>query len=302
MRYQRILSYILGIVATLLIFPNLTKRELEIKFKALVYEGNTTSYKTISLSTNNTIFYSDAWRAHWCQYYNDREHFLTPRINEFEHILRSRGFKIMHLNWKGDETNYDAHLRTRGRRLSEKGMTPDINSTYPNPGEDVPTYNPGFSDECMYSGYKRFGPTRNQRPNYALSLAENDIVAQNFKAVAAEALALNTKTVVMLGMHTNLCIYNAASLLKISNISIGFVTDLIDAGYYYPKQKHYVASHTIQNYVCNEYVGQKFGWQTMSYSIISAALKMKPIVAEPKWILFPSTARPFKHYYLNTKK
>ena len=299
-RKNHLVTFSLFLFAILLIYPMVPEeKQTRITFKAKVFKNNSFVEKTIKLNSEKTIFYTDAWRSHWCPYYNDRERFLTPRINEFEHLLRSRGFRVMHLNWKGDESNNDKSMRNYFRKIAENGMTDLIKELYPDPMKEAQNYNPDFADECIYKGYTRFGPTRNQRPNYALSLGENDIIAQNFKSVAAECLAMNIKTVVLLGMHTNLCIYNAAKLLSSSGISLGFVTDLLDAGYFYPKQRRTVPTHTEQNEICNGYIGKKFGWQAMSYDIYESLLSIPPTTKEPKWILFPNTARSFRHFYLN---
>lgn len=279
-----------------------TNQSQTIKLSVNRFQQNATKSYSITLNTNETIFYVDAWRSHWCPYYNEREFFLTPRINEFEHLARSRGFRIMHLNWKGDESNIDQKIRKIGRELASKGMTEDIKSTYPNNMEDSESYIPGFVDNCIYKNFSRYGETRSTRPNYALSLSKDDIVAQNFKSVAAEALALKAKTVVILGMHTNLCIHSVAQLLKISNISVGFVDGLLDAAYYYPYQKNTIKTHSQQNRVCTKYMSEKYGWISNVYNILSKMRKMKPIATEPEWILNKDRVTNFRRYYKKISK
>jgi hypothetical protein len=90
------------------------------------------------------MFYDDAWRSHWCPYY---------RINEVEHLLRSRAFRILHLHWKGDEKNRDSEVRREGRALAAEGMIPLLEQTYPDNGAANDAYIPGFEDKCMYPNF-----------------------------------------------------------------------------------------------------------------------------------------------------
>ena len=202
-----------------------------------------------------------------------------------------------HLNWKGDESNQDSKLRKQGRDLASKGMTESIQNTYPDNNAEVSNYIPGFIDSCIYPNFTRFGTTRITRPHYDLSLSKYDYVAQNFKNVAAEVRYLKFQNIIMLGMHTNLCIYNVAALVSTTNISIGFVDGLLDAGYYYPGQKKKINTHSKQNAACTRFISKKFGWTVNVYDLIRELKNMDPITSEPPWILYPEKAHFFHRLY-----
>jgi hypothetical protein len=253
----------------------------------------------LTLPTNDTLFYVDAWRAHWCPYYNDRAFYLTPRINEVLHLARSRGFQTFHLHWKPHEADLDATLRATAKQNADTGETQIIRDTWTDNGVNNSRYIPGFEDRCMYPKYERFGPTRDQKPHPTISVAESDYVAFNFKSIANIANFLKARTVILMGMHTNLCIRSAAMYLALVNISVGYVDDLLDAGFYYPGQKkHGVTSHAKMNRVTYDYAITIHGWGIAGFDLMRALRKMPAVAKEPKWVMYEGEAAPFRRYYV----
>jgi hypothetical protein len=262
-------------------------------------EGDALSHHRITLNTNDTLFYVDAWRSHWCPYYNDRAFYLTPRINEILHLARSRGFQAFHLHWKPHEENLDESLRETAKKNSDRGETPVIRDTWTDNTANNSRYIPGFEDRCMFPKYERFGPTRDQKPHPTISVADSDVLAFNFKSIANIANFLKMKTVILMGMHTNLCIRSAAMYLALVNISVGYVGDLLDSGYYYPGQKkHGVKSHSKMNEVAYNYAIKTHGWGIGGFDLMHALKKMPAVAHEPNWAMYDDVAVPFKRYYL----
>jgi nicotinamidase-related amidase len=263
------------------------------------FVSNLIGRRRLTLSTNDTLFYVDAWRAHWCPYYNDRAFYLTPRINEILHLARSRGFRTFHLHWKPHEADLDAKLRATAKQNADGGETQIIRDTWTDNGLNNSRYIPGFEDRCMYPKYERFGPTRDQKPNPTISVADSDYVAFNFKSIANIANFLNIKTVILMGMHTNLCIRSAAMYLALVNISVGYVDGLLDAGFYYPGQKkHGVASHSKMNRVTYDYAITIHGWGISGFNLMRALKKMPAVAKEPTWAMYAGEAAPFRRYYV----
>lgn len=261
------------------------------------FENNTKINYNIELDPKTTLFYDDAWRSHWCTYYNDREFFLTPRINEIEHLARSRKFNILHLNWKGDEENRDSDIRQKGRNLAKDGMLPIIQDSYPDNQKNNSKYIKGFADKCLYKEFNRKSPTRSQRPNPSISVANTDFVASNFKHVAAISRALGAKTVIIMGMHTNLCILSATLYLELANISIGYVDGLLDSGFYYNGQKKYIKTHSENNMKCNKWMASNHGWMIRDFDLLRALHSYSPNTNEPSFTLFSDQAHYFHRYY-----
>jgi nicotinamidase-related amidase len=252
----------------------------------------------ISLNTSDTLFYVDFWRAHWCPYYNDRAFFLTPRLNEILHLARSRGFRAFHLHWKPHESKLDKELRAEAEERAAKGETEIIRVTWTDNTKNNSKYIPGFQDRCMLPGYERFGPTRNQKPHPSISVSKSDSVAFNFKSIANIAHFLNISTVILMGIHTNLCIRSAAMYLALVNISVGYVEDLLDAGFYFPGQKkHGVRSHSKMNKVAYNYSILYHGWGVGGFDLMRALYQMPAVTREPEWAMYPETAIQFRRYY-----
>ena len=254
--------------------------------------------KTMILRSNETLFYVDAWRSHWCPYYNDRAFFLTPRINEMLHLARSRGFRAFHLHWKGHETRVDGYLRKRARNYSELGETAAVRDSWVDNGHENSKYIPGFKDACILSEYQRFNKTRCQKPNPTISVARNDLVAFNFKSVANIAHHFGIRTVVVMGMHTNMCIRSAAMYLGLVNITVVYVRDLLDSCYWYKGQKkHGVTNHSRMNAVAYGYSIMNHGMGVETQDLMTRLLKMRPLTCEPEWLLYPEASLPFRRYY-----
>jgi hypothetical protein len=150
----------------------------------------------------------------------------------------------------------------------------------------------------MLPKYERFGPTRETKPHPTISVADADVVAFNFKSIAHIANYLKVKTVVLMGMHTNMCIRSAAMYLEMVNISVGYVGGLLDAGYYYPGQKkHGVKSHSKMNEVAYAYAIMRHGWGIEAFDLMRALKKLPATTREPTWAMYGGEAAPFKRYY-----
>jgi hypothetical protein len=261
-------------------------------------EDNKRTNATLRLHPHDTLFYVDAWRSHWCPYYNDRAVFLTPRINELLHLARSRGFRAFHLHWKGHEKKIDERLRKLAKSQGQNGETEIIRETWADNNVNNSRYIPGFKDKCLYPGYERFGPVRCQKPNPAIAVSTTDLVALNFKSIANIANFLNVSTVLLMGMHTNLCIRSAAMYLALVNISVVYVDDFLDSSYYFPGQVwENCGNHTTNNEITFKYAITYHGWGASGYDLVRSLLALPPSAAEPEWLMYPERADAFKRFY-----
>ena len=261
------------------------------------FPNGTKIFKNIVLNKSETLFYVDYWRSHWCPYYNDRDIFLSHRINELLHLARSRGYKILHLHWKGHEKKIDEPLRSKFRNIENQNMPEIIEKTWVDNSKGNSKYIPGFQDKCIYPNFSNFHKIRCQKPNPAISFGENDIIAYNFKSVASIANYLKIKTVILTGVHTNLCIRSVAMYLALVNISVGYIDDLLDAGFYYPTQKIHLKSHSEMNRVSLKFSETFHGWGIHNFDIMKTLLKQKSIITEPKWIMYPEQSEFFRRFY-----
>jgi hypothetical protein len=214
------------------------------------------------------------------------------------HLARSRGFRAFHLHWKAHEDNLDASLREIAKHNAERGDTAIVRETWTDNTANNSRYIPGFEDRCMYPKYERFGPTRDQKPHPTISVADSDVIAFNFKSIAQIANSLKIKTVILMGMHTNLCIRSAAMYLALVNISVGYVGDLLDAGFYYPGQnKHGVQNHSKMNEVTYFDRIANHGWGVGEFDLMQALKRIPAVAKEPTWVMYAGEAAPFRRYY-----
>jgi hypothetical protein len=118
-------------------------------------------------------------------------------------LARSRGFRAFHLHWREHGDQLDQGLRGNASRNSHLGETPIIRDMWTDNTKNNSRYVPGFEDRCVLPGDERFRPSRCQRPHPTIAVAHEDPITFNFKSIANY---LNATTIVLMGMHTNLCI------------------------------------------------------------------------------------------------
>jgi hypothetical protein len=214
------------------------------------------------------------------------------------HLARSRGFRTFHLHWNGHEDNIDSELRNIMKRRTSLHKPAAMQGKHANNTINNSRYLPGFEDKCTFPGYERYSNLEGKRPNPEIAVAEHDFVGLSFRSIAIVADFLNISTVVLMGMHTNMCIRSVAMYLQMVNVSAVYVDGLLDSAYYHQGQvEHGSASHTANNDVTFQYATTYHGWGTRVYELMRSLMTMRPIAKEPKWVMYPDAARQFRRYY-----
>ncbi|EAY01729.1 hypothetical protein TVAG_108860 [Trichomonas vaginalis G3] len=255
--------------------------------------GTFTFYKNINIS--NTVAYVDMWRSHWCTYYNDREFFFTPRINEMLQRLRNIGITVVTISSFADRLYGGSRQRKRGFQAVRNGMITEIADYEADQYRFHHVYIPGFKDICVYKDLQRFGETRDNRYTYKIALARDDYFVQNFEEAAESFVGLNKKTVIFLGQHTNMCLMAVMLYCQQANLDLIIVGDLVDSCWVFEKQKDHCPTHTTGNRATNNYFETKFGVSVKSYDLIRAIQQSNLPRIQPKYQYFTKTAWMFDH-------
>lgn len=235
------------------------------------------------------------WRSHWCTYYNDREFFFTPRINELAQRLRTIGLPIVHISMGADA--YTGHTRQRkmGMKAVQNGNWSVLEKYNAQAMRYHKDYIPGFQDTCVYKDQERFGKYRDNHLTKQIAVAEDDYLVQNFRESAESFVGLGKKTVIFLGQHTNMCLMAVFLYCREVGLDLIIVRDLVDACWLYELQKNHCKTHTEGNAAVNNYFDANFGSSILSYDLIRAINKLKIERKKPVYTWFTNVAHMFKY-------
>jgi hypothetical protein len=146
--------------------------ELFITARKMTSNGPTFVNRRINIS--ESVIYVDMWRSHWCTYYNDREFFFTPRINELLQRLRLVGFPVVHISMGVDAYNGRTKQRRAGKEAVSKGNITVLENYNALTARYHHEYIPGFVDTCVYTDQERYGKYRDNHFTKVIAIAEND--------------------------------------------------------------------------------------------------------------------------------
>jgi nicotinamidase-related amidase len=251
----------------------------------------------VTLERRNSLFYVDAWRAHWCPYYNERVDYLFPRINEVLHLARSRGFPVLHLHWTAHESGNESQIRLQSKNLIKTAQR-IVTKTIKFVKQEDTNWELGFDDNCTYTAFHWRSKTRDTRPNPQISVADTDYIGFDFKSVANIASALNITQIVFLGIHTNMCIRWVSMYSSVLGIKSVFVRGLLDSAYLYQRQREKgITDHSTMNKVVYTWFAKTYGRFVESYDLLWSLMDAPRKIYEVKWVLNPERAEPFARFY-----
>lgn len=267
-----------------------------IEIEAEKFNGTSTYKIKRKINLSETVAYVDMWRSHWCTYYNDREFFFTPRINEMLQRLRQFDVPVVTISSVVDYFLPSSTQRRKGLKAIEKGRLPILEEYEARQMAYHHEYIPGFDDICMYDGLERYGPTRDNRFTPTIALSDKDYFSANFRESAECFVGLGAKTVIVFGQHTNMCLMAVFLYCQQVRLDLIIVRDLTDGCWVYPLQKDHVNTHTKSNVATNNYFDQKFGCSILSFDLYRSLRQISPSVEKPKYQYFLKTAHMFKNF------
>jgi hypothetical protein len=247
-----------------------------------------------AFNLSETVVYVDMWRSHWCTYYNDREFFFTPRINEAVQLLRTIGLPVVHISMGADAYYGNARQRRAGREAVSRGNLSVLENYNAQAMKYHKDYIPGFVDTCVYQDQERWGKYRDNHLTKSIVVAEDDYLVQNFKESAMSFVGLGAKTVLVLGQHTNMCLMAVFLYCREVGLDLVIVRDLVDSCWLYEYQKNHSKTNSEGNTAVNNYFDQVFGSSIVSYDLIRAVKHSHFPKVKPKYSIFTESAFMFK--------
>lgn len=204
----------------------------------------------------------DMWDKHWCRGANTRVSSLVQRMEPFLKKLRSHGVLIVHAPSDTMSFYQDAPQRRAILNLpSAKTPSPLSIEAPPLPIDD--SDGGCDTDDRTYKAWTRQHP--------ALTIAEHDLISDNGAEIYAALQARKVDTLLIMGVHTNMCILNRTFAIKQMTkwgMRCVLVRDLTDS-MYDPKDRPYVA-HDQGTELVVQHIEKYWAPSTLSSQVIRA--------------------------------
>jgi nicotinamidase-related amidase len=215
--------------------------------------------------SETALLLCDVWDKHWCRGANERLAALLPRMNAVVKAARAAGVTIIHAPSETMEFYKESPARKRVQEAPAAPM-PEAKK------RDAPPLPVDASDEGSDTGEKKtYRAWSRQHP--AIGIDESrDGISDNGQEIWNFMQARGTRNIVIMGVHTNMCILNRSFAVKAMvqrGASVALVRDLTDT-MYNPARSPYV-SHEEGTRLVVEYI-EKFWCPT----IFSADLLKAP--------------------------
>ena len=182
------------------------------------------------------IVICDMWDDHWCKNAATRCGKLAKKMDPVLKACRDRGMTIIHCPSECMDFYKDNPARKRVAVV--KKATPPKARVLPNPPLPVDDSAGGCDDEKQARFFKAW-----TRENAAITIDDDkDYITDNGNEVYSVMKAKGIDTLLVMGVHTNMCVLNRSFAIKQMvkwNVRTFLVRDLTDA-MYSPTTKPYV--------------------------------------------------------------
>jgi nicotinamidase-related amidase len=208
----------------------------------------------------------DVWDHHWCRGAEERLEPLLPGMNRLAGALRDAGALIVHA--PSETMAFYATAPARQRVLAVPGVA--VPEPLPHPDQPLPIEAQGESScdtppDAVYTAWTR------QHPAIQID-QERDAISDNGAELYSLYRQRGITTVLLMGVHTNMCVLNRSFAIKALvrwGIDVALVRDLTDT-MYSPLRPPYV-SHDEGTRLVVEYI-EKFWCPTVASAEVMAAL------------------------------
>jgi nicotinamidase-related amidase len=187
-------------------------------------------------ATQTAIIVCDMWDKHWSRGANERVEAMLPTMNAVLIAARNKGALIIHA--PSETMDFYADAPARQRALATPLLTPPPNADLPNPPLPVDASDEG-SDTGETQTYRAW---RRQHAELTIDQAR-DIISDNGQQIYSVLQAQGIAQVLILGVHTNMCVLNRSFAIKQMvrwGVPIALVRDLTDT-MYNPASSPYVS-------------------------------------------------------------
>ena len=207
------------------------------------------------------IIICDMWNQHWCQGATARVAEMVPRMNEVLTVARGKGVTVIHAPSecmafyedsparKRIQTGYDdPEIRAilGGREAWNNGLPSEQNAAWPIDQRD------GGCDcepKC-----RQGNPWRRQIETLVID-EEKDLISDSGIAIGSYLKAKEIKNVILMGVHTNMCVigrpFGLRQQVRFGN-NVALMRDLTDTMYNSksaPHVSHFTGNSLIQEYI-----------------------------------------------------
>jgi len=207
----------------------------------------------------------DVWDHHWCRGAEERLEVMLPRMNEVVHAARDTGVQIVHA--PSETMGFYAHAPARQRIAGIPLVEPPPPLEHEEPPLPVDT-SQGSSDTGEPDWHKAWS---RQHPAIDVD-QERDVISDDGREVYSFYRARGIQHVLLMGVHTNMCILNRSFSIKQMvrwGVEICLIRDLTDAMYnpaFSPYVSHDEGTQLVIGYI------EKFWCPTTDSQGLMAAL------------------------------
>jgi nicotinamidase-related amidase len=208
--------------------------------------------------TETAIVICDMWDKHWCTYATARVTEMAGAMNDALTAARNKGVAIVHA--PSDCMGYyrDYPGRKEAMKYSDaeiaglangEELPSEENALWPVDQSDGGCDGPGFVNDPVWT-----------RQIATLTIDDNDLISASGEEIGAYFKETGIKNVILMGVHTNMCIVNRTFGLRAMtrmNMNAVLVRDLTDLMYNperYPYVSHFegldLMIDYIEKYIC----------------------------------------------------
>lgn len=242
MRYRFVAATIIGLLSALsfAIADTATTLSLELRSRFQPFKASP-EWQEITIArelpANETaIILCDVWDDHWCKSAAERCAVLAKRIDEVLVHLRKKGVTVIHAPSECMDFYKDYPQRRRMQEVARVDPPkPLVLAEPPLPIDDA---DGGCDDVSPVRSFRAW-----KRQHSAVTIGDGDFISDNGKEVYSLLKAKGIRTVLVAGVHTNMCVLNRSFAIKQMSrwgISCILVRDLTDA-MYNPKKSPFVS-------------------------------------------------------------
>ena len=186
--------------------------------------------------TKVAVVVCDMWDDHWCKSASERCGELAKKADPVLKSCREKGMTIIHC--PSDCMKFYEDHPARKRMLAVKKVEPPKGKDLPNPPLPVDDSDGGCDDEKPAKQFKAW-----TRQHKAIAIDEDkDYITDNGTEVYSLMAEKKIETLIVMGVHTNMCVLNRTFAIKQMvkwGKNVFLVRDLTDA-MYNPKMKPFV--------------------------------------------------------------
>jgi len=208
-------------------------------------------------AAETALIVCDVWDKHWCRGANERLAVMLPRMNETVKAARAAGVTIIHAPSETMEFYKDSPARKRVQEAPAAPMPEAKKRQAPPLPVDASDQGSDTGEKSWYKAWTRQHP--------AIEIDDGrDGISDGGQEIWNFMQARGIKNVLILGVHTNMCILNRSFAIKAMaerGVNVALVRDLTDT-MYNPARSPYV-SHEEGTRLVIEYI-EKFWCQTIT--------------------------------------